>query len=313
MEKNDYGYFYGEQSQLFSFYRIPKKLITDENCRKLSLAAKFLYGILLDRMDLSSRNGWMDEQNRVYIIFTLEEINASLGCSKNTSVELLNELEKFGLIEKKKRGVGKPSIIYVKNFTGSQSQNLGTADPKKSTPPFPKIGNGQSQNLGTNDTDKNNTEKNYTESFPFLPKEPLLPEQLSSHQPPGKERKGSDISQRDKYRKLIKGNIGYDLLVTEDPASKYILDEIMDLMVDVVCTSASHIRVARDDKPSEAVKSQFLKLTPEHIRLVIESLRTNTTKVKNIRQYLTASLYNASMTLDNYYRCLVGHDMYGSS
>ncbi len=71
--------------------------------------------------------------------------------------------------------------------------------------------------------------------------------------------------------------------------------------------------MARDDKPSEAVKSQFLKLTPEHIRLVIESLRTNTTKVKNIRQYLTASLYNASMTLDNYYRCLVGHDMYGSS
>ncbi len=81
MEKNDYGYFYGEQSQLFSFFRIPKKLITDENCRKLSLAAKFLYGVLLDRMDLSSRNGWVDEQNRVYIIFTLEEINASLWYS----------------------------------------------------------------------------------------------------------------------------------------------------------------------------------------------------------------------------------------
>ena len=76
MEKNDYGYFYGEQSQLFSFFRIPKKLITDENCRKLSLAAKFLFGVLLDRMDLSSRNGWVDEKNRVYIIFNRKEQTA---------------------------------------------------------------------------------------------------------------------------------------------------------------------------------------------------------------------------------------------
>ena len=116
MDRNSFGYFYGRESDQFSFYRVPKALVTDSEFSRLSLGAKFLYGILLDRMNLSAQNGWFDEKDRVYIIYTVEDINDALRCSKNTSVELLAELERFGLIEKRRRGFGKPNLIYVKNF-----------------------------------------------------------------------------------------------------------------------------------------------------------------------------------------------------
>ena len=92
--------------------------------------------------------------------------------------------------------------------------------------------------------------------------------------------------------------------------SQEILEEILELMVDVVCSNAMYIRVVKEDKPAEVVKSQFLKLNSEHIRFVIDCLEENTTKIRNMRQYLISTLYNAPLTMGNYYRSLVNHDMY---
>ena len=112
-----YDYFYGQQSEQFSFYRIPKILFSQDKFWNVSTDAKLLYGILLDRMNLSARNGWLDEAGRVYIIFTIEEIKESLGCAEKKAVKLLDELEKKAeLIERKWQGLGKPNLIYVKNF-----------------------------------------------------------------------------------------------------------------------------------------------------------------------------------------------------
>jgi replication initiator protein A (repA) N-terminus len=112
-----YDYFYGAQAEQFSFYRIPKALFTDAQFKDLSTDAKVLYGILLDRMSLSLKNHWLDEQNRVYIIFTLEEIMESLNCANQKATRLMVELEKkVGLIERKRQGLGKPCLIYVKSF-----------------------------------------------------------------------------------------------------------------------------------------------------------------------------------------------------
>ena len=112
-----YDYFYGQQSEQFSFYRIPKILFSQDKFWNVSTDAKLLYGILLDRMNLSARNGWLDEAGRVYIIFTIEEIKESLGCAEKKAVKLLDELEKKAeLIERKRQGLGKPNLIYVKNF-----------------------------------------------------------------------------------------------------------------------------------------------------------------------------------------------------
>lgn len=115
-----YDYFYGHQAEQFAFYRIPKILFTDPQFRSLSAESKILYGILLDRMSLSVKNGWLDEQGRVYIIFRLEEIMMALGSADKKATRLMTELEKnAGLIERKRRGLGKPNIIYVKNFISS--------------------------------------------------------------------------------------------------------------------------------------------------------------------------------------------------
>ena len=101
---------------LFSFYRIPKALFTDARIRGISAEAKILYGLLLDRMGLSVKNGWTDDTGRVYIIFTTEEIMEALYCADNKATKLMKELESCGLIERKRRGLGKPSLIYVKKL-----------------------------------------------------------------------------------------------------------------------------------------------------------------------------------------------------
>ena len=109
-----FDYFYGSQAEQFSFYRIPKVLFTDPQFKPLSTDAKVLYGILLDK------NHWLDEQSRVYIIFTTEEIMEALSCANQKACRLMLELEKdAGLIERKRQGLGRPSLIYVKNFAVS--------------------------------------------------------------------------------------------------------------------------------------------------------------------------------------------------
>lgn len=115
-----YDYFYGAQAEQFSFYRIPKALFTEPNFRELSTDAKVLYGILLDRMSLSLKNQWLDAQNKVYIIFTVEEIMDALNCANQKATRLMVELEKqAGLIERKRQGLGRPNLIYVKNFAAT--------------------------------------------------------------------------------------------------------------------------------------------------------------------------------------------------
>ena len=112
-----YDYFYGQSGELFSYFRIPKALFQDHRFRQLSTDARTLYGILLDRMSLSVKNGWLDEQGRVYIIYTVREVQESLCCAEHKAVKLFRELEDIDLIERKRRGLGRPSLIYVKDFS----------------------------------------------------------------------------------------------------------------------------------------------------------------------------------------------------
>ena len=111
-----FNYYYGSQAEQFSFVRIPRIMLTDKAFRELSITAKVLYGVLLDRMSLSMKNSWFDKENRVYIIYQIGEIMEDLGFSKKKAMELLQELESFGLLEKKRRGHGLPNILYLKNF-----------------------------------------------------------------------------------------------------------------------------------------------------------------------------------------------------
>lgn len=116
-----FPYYYGCEAEQFSFYRIPKLLVTDERFRGVSTDAKLLYGLMLDRMSLSIKNGWMDKNRRVYIFFPVDEVMELLCCKSEKATRLLAELDSkkgIGLIERVRQGQGKPSIIYVKNFAG---------------------------------------------------------------------------------------------------------------------------------------------------------------------------------------------------
>ena len=120
----NYDYVSGQQADQFSFYRIPKALFTDEAFGSISTDAKLLYGILLDRMNLSAKNGWLDKEGRVYIIFTVDEVEESLGCGHGKAMKLLAELDgNTGLIERKRQGLGKPNLIFVKNFISGVSKS----------------------------------------------------------------------------------------------------------------------------------------------------------------------------------------------
>ena len=162
-----YDYFYGQQAEMFAFYRVPKVLFTEDCFWNVSTDAKLLYGILLDRMNLSARNGWLDEEGRVYIIFTIDEIKGALGCAEKKAVKLLDELEKkCGLIERKRQGLGKPNLIYVKNFiSGSverqflncQKDNSGVV---KNT--IQELSKAQGNNTDTNYID-------FSDTDPFFP------------------------------------------------------------------------------------------------------------------------------------------------
>lgn len=132
--KTNFDYYYGNEADQFSFFRIPRQLVKDRRFDRLSIDAKLLYGLLLDRMGLSIKNGWHDEAGRVYIYYTLQEIQENLGCRHDTATKLLTELGSgkrgFGLIERIRQGLGRPAKIYVKRFTArnTSSQSIEPKD-----------------------------------------------------------------------------------------------------------------------------------------------------------------------------------------
>lgn len=288
-----YDYFYGQQSEQFSFYRIPKILFSQDKFWNVSTDAKLLYGILLDRMNLSARNGWLDEAGRVYIIFTIEEIKESLGCAEKKAVKLLDELEKKAeLIERKRQGLGKPNLIYVKNFiSGSvERQFLNCQNDNSAT--FQNTIQDLSKAQGNN-TDIKNTDLSDTNS--------IFPSGNC-----GKEN-GNDEYQQ--YYQYFYEQLGMEYLQKDYPYDVDRLENILELIVETVCSKRQIIRIGGDDRPVEVVKSRFMKLDSEHIRYVLDCFKENTTKIRNIRQYMLASLYNAPTTIGSYFDALVRHDM----
>ena len=126
-----FDYFYGQSGEMFSYFRVPKILFRDIRFKDLSTDAKTLYGILLDRMSLSVKNGWLDGQGRVYIIFPIQEVMDALGCADNKATKLFRELENAGLVERKRRGLGKPNLIHADVELPTDGQNDGRAVEQK--------------------------------------------------------------------------------------------------------------------------------------------------------------------------------------
>ena len=275
-------YFYGQSGELFSYFRIPKALFQDSRFRQLSTDARTLYGILLDRMSLSAKNGWLDEQGRVYIIYTVREVQESLCCAEHKAVKLFRELEQADLIERKRRGLGRPSLIFVKNFSTEVSKmhplncansNSGAVQNAVQEQPKPQC----------NKTDKNKTERN-------------KPDPIHS---------GNIREQLEGY---FYQALEVELLFRLHPDDEDTIYQIVDLLVDTCSTKRKMLRIAGDDKPAEVVRSRLKKLNADHIRFVLGCLSETTVPVRNMKQYLLASLYNAPTTMSLYYQNKTNHD-----
>ena len=305
------NYFYKSESEQFAFYRIPKLLFTDSRYAGISVEAKVLYGLMLDRMSLSVRNNWVDDDNRVYIYFTLEEITEYLSIGKDKGVKLLKELDGI-LIERKKQGLGKPVMIYVLNFVDSQnsvqsvdnSAEVRTSEKPKSgenaevlTSEIPKSALRKNRTLDFGKSDSNNTDINNTD---------LNKTDISS---------SSRISfaalerEREEYRDVIHENIEYDILIQQYAAEK--IDSFVNIMVDALCSFGDMISVNSMQVPKEVVKRKLLKLDYMHIVYVIDCLDENSTRIRNYKSYILTMLYNAPDTMNHYYQSKFNKHYYG--
>ena len=267
-----FDYFYGQSGEMFSYFRVPKILFRDIKFKDLSTDAKTLYGILLDRMGLSVKNGWLDEQGRVYIIFPVQEVMDALGCADNKATKLFRELEKFGLIERKRRGLGKPNLIYVKNF----------ADPH--------FRNREKNGSGAADSAQQETAKSRGNKTEWNKTEGSEPDPFSSDAE-------SEPDERTRLEAYFMQSLEVDLLLRVCPDEEDTIDQIVNLLVDTCATNRKLLRVAGDDKPAEVVRSRFMKLNADHIRFVLKCLAESTVPVRNMKQYLLAALYNAPTTM----------------
>ena len=349
-----FDYYYGSQADQFSFIRIPRMLLTEETFSPLSLQSKMLYSILLDRMSLSMKNGWFDEENRAYIIYQISEIQSDLGFSRKKAMDYLTELEKFGLVEKKKRGFGLPSIIYVKSFMiqeklargietrtsglkmpDARGAEIGTSGlaadkstknwtpemigsnrrgPEIDTTRSPQIDISGGSQIVTSEVPKstllevpestplmNKTNKNYTD-WSYIESNQILSAKVG----------GSDedeMRRMSAYREIVFENIALDDLKQAHPYDAELLDGIYDLILEVLLSKSPTTVIASNEYPTELVKSKFMKLTYSHIEYALDCFSSNSTKVRNIKKYMLAILFNAPSTISGYYTAEVHHDM----
>jgi len=396
----EFNYYYGSQADQFSFIRIPRVMLTEEAFSEVSLHAKVLYAVLLDRMSLSRKNGWLDDENRVFIIYQIGEIQEDLGFTRRKAMELLSELEKFGLLEKKRRGHGLPNILYVKSFmtgiatgkgafqpegsasspaaesddretdtgttaktarksrgnrhrtsgrpfpnatvlntptsdvlpTGDRGEEICTSAPKKTPsrsaeictrevqdPVLQEVQNPTLQEVQNTAPLKNKTEINQTEKN-HIKSNHISGVIMQSHgndagnpdpamRSDQKRSDNSDCNLAEEYRGLIIDNLSFGELLKAHPYDHELLWGILDLILETVLSRNEYTLIASDMYPTELVRSKFLKLGYWHIEYVLNSLDANTTKVRNIKKYLLAALFNAPSTIEGYYKTKINYDM----
>lgn len=308
-----FDYYYGDESSQFSFYRIPRSLIRDKRFKGLSTEAKLLYGLMLDRMGLSAKNGWYDDKGRVYIYYTAEEIREDLCCGNDKALKLLAELDMkkgYGLIERIKQGQGKPTKIYVKRFTTREVPE----PPARPEPPTPSEVRGADLDFSDFQTsekpmsgprrirclDLGKTDPSYIESnqTDFIYPDPSI-------NPPSPLPAGRWID-RNEQRREVEENIEYQALCRQ--FGREDVESVVELMTDVLCSTRTTVRIGGEDIPTAQVRRRFRTLDRSHLEYIFECLRRNTTEVRNIRAYLLTALYNAPITMGPYYQAAVQHD-----
>ncbi|MBQ7122811.1 MAG: replication initiator protein A [Clostridia bacterium] len=260
-----------------AFIMLPKKLLTDERYSGLSPISVMIYSALADRASLSQKNGWIDDDGRVFIYFAINEMAKLVGCGKDRVFNSYKQLEKYGIIERKRQGQGKPAKIFVNDFAKTEfktSENPNSGLLKNRTQDF---GKSEPNNTYINNNYFNNTNLSIVQEG------------------------------YDEMRLSVEEQVNYDYLC--QVREKACVDELITVITDTLFSPAQSVRIGGQSMPKSVVDSRLRKLDEEHICYVIDCFDGNKTEVRNIRSYLLTALYNAPSTIDSYYRSLVNRDL----
>lgn len=293
-----FDYYYQNQVEQFQFIMIPRVMYASKEFEGLSYAAKLLYGLLRDKCSLSAKNNWVDENGRVYIIYTISDIMRDMCMSEKMAVQYLKELETFGLVEKKRRGLGMPNLLFVKSFVADDESKCGNDDSEGSSRTIEKASCGTTQkgslrlsdmvvqdlpDATNNNTNIIHTELNHTESNHTNPNALGMVEQVNG------------------MREIISNHICYEELLDNHPSDLGLIDGIRELITDVLMLKTETVVIAKQELPVRLVQQKFIRLQYAHVEYVIDWLKEHPVKIANPRKYLLALLYNASESMDAYY------------
>ena len=295
-------YYYQVEGEQFSFYRIPKVLLTDPLFASLTFGAKILYGLMLDRMSLSRQSGWLDSQGHIYIYFTLENVQKLMGCGRTKAAKLLRELDGIGLIRRVHQGQGRPDRIYVMNFAKVLQMN-----PEKQS-----VQSNEIQTAENHTSAAENAEKCTSGGSEVVPQACQIPT------PNKTERNKTEISEpesphpiplqdeEEKIKAELRELWGYQALLDNYTAD--VLEGIISLGADVLMTRSSAISIGGEKIPTQQVQKRFRSLDFTHIDYALEQLAASKTPVGNVRGFLRSCLYYAPTTIDAYYAMRVAQD-----
>ena len=337
-----FDYFYGNEAEQFTFYRIPKILITSPHFKKISDSAKLLYGLMLDRMSLSIRNGWLDDDNRAYIFFTTNDVMEQMCCGTEKATKMLTELDSekgIGLIERVKQGQGKPAIIYLKKFyeledtarstklSEIESQDFQESKVKTFENRKTRLSKIESQDFWKS---KNKTFENRKSGLSEIEKQDFRKSKCNNTDinntdinyiyPINQDNyniQNSDTQTEeewiDRYTKTvdeIKKQIDYDYLINH--AERDIVDEVVNIMAEVMTVYRPKYKIEGDFIEYNAVVNKFRQITAQKLEICLLAYSRKIQRIKNPKAYWISTLYNIPLTSGIVLQNMINSDIYES-
>ena len=337
-----FDYFYGNEAEQFTFYRIPKILITSPHFKKISDSAKLLYGLMLDRMSLSIRNGWLDDDNRAYIFFTTNDVMEQMCCGTEKATKMLAELDSekgIGLIERVKQGQGKPAIIYLKKFyeledtarstklSEIESQDFQESKVKTFENRKTRLSKIESQDFWKS---KNKTFENRKSGLSEIEKQDFRKSKCNNTDinntdinyiyPINQDNyniQNSDTQTEeewiDRYTKTvdeIKKQIDYDYLINH--AERDIVDEVVNIMAEVMTVYRPKYKIEGDFIEYNAVVNRFRQITAQKLEICLLAYSRKIQRIKNPKAYWISTLYNIPLTSEIVLQNMINSDIYES-
>ncbi len=255
------------------YYGIPQELFTSPLYKeKLNSDSKILYSFLLDRLTLSQKNNWYDENKNIYLIFTRQEVQEKLSLSDKTVTKAFKQLSESNLIYEKRQGLGKPNLIFVGKVQYVEKESVGLHNRKNYDCGIEKKSVVDTENLRTINTNHINTDNINTNHI---------------------------LSNQDerRYEEIFKSNIEYEILKADNKISK-ILEDIVAVSVELLNSNKNYTYINSEQIKTTVVKSQILKLRSYHITYVINCLKANVKDIRSIKSYILTSLYNSINTFN---------------